>query len=109
MEVRERLNSISEEYGMALNIVSKYYHLLKDIPITASYGDDLLFDALETLVQDRMSESFLSNEFKEGRKAYHEHKPLDYSISYALYEVYGEEAMPYLDEEFINEKIGRKR
>jgi len=99
MEIeKEVLQSLVENNDAALNHVTKYYNLTKDIPLIASRSEEEYLEFLELLIQDRISEDFQA---KEKKIFDYSPKRLDYSISDALYKVYGDDAMPYLTKEYI--------
>ena len=104
MNRKERLQLMAEEYGIDLNEVTKYYALIKDIPCVANNDEELLYDCLELLIQDRGSIEFIA-----GNKKANEYKSMKYSVSDALDRVYDELAYPYLCDEYKMTKYGTKR
>jgi hypothetical protein len=101
---KEELLELEREYGISFSQIMKYYTILKDIPCVANGSEENFRECLEIVIQDRVSNSFIvgQKEFKDD--VMRVNKSLDYSISYALYYIYDEEAIPYLSEEFKNER-----
>ena len=97
MEVSdEKLKTIAEEYGTTMSHIIRYYNLLRHYPCVINNDEELFYECLQTLIQDRISETFQSQE-----KDFFDTKSLDYSISDALYRVYQDEAIPYLDAKYV--------
>lgn len=93
-ELKERVNYLVETYGFRKNRIMSWYNLLKDYPC---FEEGSGLDALEELCQRRTSTSevkYTSSPCEETLRR---------SVEYALYNVYYEEALPYLSEEFVSQ------
>ncbi len=105
---REKLLELESEYEIGFSEILKYYTALKSIPCVERGSEENFSDCLETLIQDRISNSFkkeqmLNNRFDEKNIMFTQ-KSLEYSISDALYRIYDEDAIPYLTEEYKQER-----
>ena len=93
---KEVLEELAQNYNTTINHVSRFYNMTKDIPVVLGKSEDEYLEFLELLIQDRTSE-VLVNEIRKGG---YDPKTLDYSISDALYRVYGDDALDYLSDEY---------
>ena len=102
------LEELANEYEIPLEKVKLYYNMLLEIPCVMSYDVDMLYECLVNIIQDVKTSEFVEEE-KEKMGAFvgKEAKTLNYSISDALYRTYGDEAIPYLSEEYIEENKTR--
>ncbi len=104
----EKLLELKNEYEISFSNLLKYYTALKSIPCVERGSEELFADCLETLIQDRVSNSFkreqMLNSGYNVKEISYASKRLDYSISDALYRIYDEEAIPYLTEQYKRER-----
>lgn len=104
----EKLLELENEYEMSFSEIMKYYTSLKSIPCVERGSEESFMDCLETLIQDRVSDSFkkeqMLNSGLNENYVMDAQKSLEYSISDALYRVYEDEAIPYLTEEYKQER-----
>lgn len=100
----EVLLELESEYEISFSTIMKYYTILKDIPCVTGGSEYNLRECLELLIQDRISNSFIIKEQDNKKDALKVQKSLEYSISSALYEIYEEKSIPYLCDEFIQER-----
>ena len=96
-------NELAENYNVSLEFIKDIYDLLKEKPFI-NEEDDRIFDCLEMIVQDESEK----NNYLEAKKESNnigltmvEPKTLEYSINDALYQVYGEDIVSYLDDDYI--------
>ena len=102
-------NELTENYNVSLEFIKDIYDLLKEKPFI-SEEDDRIFTCLEMIVQDESEKNNRIDTIKELGKSYitmGAPKTLQYSINDALYQVYGEDIVSYLDDEYI--EINQKR
>lgn len=98
----EILKELSEEYGIPVERIKSYYNKLQEYPFVENSDEDLVKECLERIVQDVSTNEFLKENNQNQRQ-----KQLKYSISDALYNVYGDEAINYLDEDYIEKNQKR--
>lgn len=103
----EKLLELEEEYEIGFTELMNYYIALKDIPCVQKGDENSLLDCLHLLIQDRISNEFNQEEMKKRgdnqENLDYENKPLEYSVSDALYRIYEDEAIPYLTEQYKEE------
>ena len=97
---QEKLLELESEYQVSFSTIMYYYTVLLETPCVQRNGDELLVDCLETLIQSRISAEFKQKQYENQG----EYMSFEYSLSDALYRVYDEEAIPYLCEEYKEEK-----
>lgn len=101
----EIFNELKEDYNVTLDFIKDIYDLLKEKPFI-SEEDDRIFECLEMIVQDESEKNNRLDTIKElgeNHITMASPKSLQYSINDALYRVYGEEIIDYLDKEYIKE------
>ena len=108
MDIELELQEMSVEYGISLPRIQKYYDMISRMPFVKDYGEDLLLECVENIVQDMTTNDFKSEEARKVGKV-NERKPknLNYSISDSLFRTYGEVALPYLDPEYVEHNEDR--
>lgn len=84
---RERVEEIASEYMWNISHVMKYLNMLKKYSFIVNGEEELMYDCLEAIVSERCSES--------------KRRSLNETISEMIYRVYGEKALYYLNEEFL--------
>ena len=103
----ELLNLYAKEYGITYSTVKRLYEILKNIPCVFTKDEEAFQSCLETLISDRASYLSARNIYQkkfEGDTGFKTHvNTLAQSLDYALYTVYGEEAIPYVSKEFLRE------
>lgn len=95
----EVLKELSEEYGISLNAIKSYCNRLMGYDFVKDNDESLFYECLERIVQDACTNEFI----KEKSDSEDDQKKIEYSISDALYNVYGDDVLSYLDEDYINE------
>ena len=103
----ELLKQLSEEYDISIDRVKSYYASIINLPFVEDYGEDMLMECLEKIVQDVKTNEFAKQQFKDTHVPSTKFKPLQYSISDALYTTYGDEAIPYLSKDYVIENENR--
>ena len=93
----ERLEELANECDTSLAHVKRLYNLIKDIPCVFMKDDETFLRCLQTLISDRISQTFIQSQSRD----YDKRKDLRYSISDALYRYYEDDAIPYLSETYI--------
>ena len=93
-EILDLIDELHEKYDVRKDIIEKYYLLLCKYPFT--YEDDNLYTCLEYVVRDSAY-----NKMMRKMKRIDAIVPTRYSISNALYNVYEDLSISYLDEQFI--------
>lgn len=94
---REELEFLASEYESKIETVMKYYEILKEVPCVINHERELFLECLETLIQERKSEKMLGETKSQTSEKY---QTLEFSVSDSLFRVYGDDAVPYLSEEY---------
>lgn len=101
-EVFERINEIAETYEFPVSKVKEYYEKLLTYPFVSDKSEELLFECLEKIISERMSQSFIVKTTELNLYEDKRYRNSEETIDSFLYEVYGEEAIPYISEEVEN-------
>lgn len=105
-EIEEKIKELSETYEMSEDKIKEYYEMITEYPFVNSVRFDMLFEALERVVQEQVTQSFESN-YLRNYKGDFEYINVKDTIETILFSVYGEEAVPYLKENIV-EKYSHK-
>lgn len=83
----EQLNELSNEYGVPVQTIQKYYETLLSYPFVLSEDDSYLYNCLEVLVSGKSMDSGSDSNYLE-------------TIEKAIYRIYSDTAIPYLSDKF---------
>lgn len=89
----EKINNLAKEYEFRVATIEGYYETLMLYPFVQNDTSDKKWECLETIVQDRFSQkTFPDTDIRRS---------LADTISDSLYRIYEDEAIHYLNEEFL--------
>ena len=102
-EIAEDLVS---QYGITKSSINRLYNVLITYPCVSRSDEPTQLFCLETLISDRMSALNSKRENPQlSINTADEARTLKESVEYALYKVYGAEALQYLSDDFKDEYI----
>lgn len=93
---REKISNLAEEYEFRKSTIEGYYETIMLYPFVQNGTVDKKWECLETIVQDRFSQK----EFDASSNPAFRRSLTD-TICDSLYRVYEDEAIHYLNEEFL--------
>ena len=100
---KEVFTNLSEEYDIPVGRVKNYFAKLMTYQIFEESDEELQRDCLEAVVSDASSNKFFREEIDDKDVQRDHHKSLTYCYSDALFRTYGDQASPYLDDEYRRE------
>lgn len=89
----QKINELAEEYGFQKRRVNGYFEIINKYPFVKNGDEDAMFECLEMIVQDRLAHT---TNIDENLK-----RSVKDSINEALYRVYDEKSLNYLNDEFL--------
>ena len=96
----ERIEELLNDYNVSKETINTYYKLLSKYDFV-NLDDESFYDCLELIISDISDKNNISDKRKED-KNYNSHgKSSSYIVADALYRVYGDEAVKYLDENYF--------
>ena len=108
MEVdTEELKAISDNYEIPFKTVMDVYLRLKEIPCVETKDEFMLAECVERVVQGLCTNDLLKKYAMETNIHTLDHTTMEHNISDALFHIYGDESIPYLDEKYIKDNQKR--
>ena len=100
------LRELAFEYDVPFNVVIEFYGKVKDVPCVFTQDEDSLRNCLALILQDILSNTFIKNSKNGSGKGRPKPKSEEEILCGALYEIYGDEAVPYLTDDFKKNSWG---
>ena len=92
----------ANNYGISLENVYYYADMIRMFDFAGDGEHDLFIDCLDTLLQGICSRNDLVEYHRTEKYTPIKYDSIIYLLSDALYRTYGDIALPYLDEEYLD-------